>query len=389
MYFSKRTEWPVRKNRLTQLLERKERAGAPLLDLTESNPTRAGFSYPAERILAALSQPGCLRYDPQAQGHAGAREAVAGYYRARGFRVDARRLVLTCSTSEAYAHLFRLLGDPGDSFLVPHPSYPLFEYLASMESVRLRPYRLAWHGRWQIDMDSLRQAIEATTRGILLVNPNNPTGSYLKWGELPVLRELCLRHGLALIVDEVFSDYRLDDDTQIVPSLAAEEEAPVFVLSGLSKIAALPQMKLAWILAAGPEVLQEKALERLELVADTFLSVGTPVQAAAAELLEVGRLLQPSIMDRLGRNLQLLSEQLADTAADVLPVEGGWYAVVRVPRTRTEEDWVLELLERHNVLLHPGYFFDFPQEAYLVFSLLTSPELFREGVQRFHSLLCS
>jgi hypothetical protein len=358
-----------------------------VLDLTESNPTRAGFDYPSERILSALSQPASLRYEPDPRGHDSARQAICRYYQQRGAEISERQLVLTCSTSEAYAHLFRSLGDPGDNFLVPHPSYPLFEYLASLESVRLRPYRLACHGRWEIDLDSLRKAIDSSTRAILMVNPNNPTGSYIKGAELSALREICLHHGLPLIVDEVFSDYRLSDDPELVPSLVAESEVSVFVLNGLSKISGLPQMKLAWIVAAGLEKPREKALERLELVADTFLSVGTPVQAAAAVLLETGQQLQPLILERLRGNLNILKRALEASSANILPVEGGWYAVVRVPRTRTEEEWVLALLDCHNVLAHPGYFFDFPEEAYLIFSLLTTSAAFEKGVGSFCALL--
>jgi hypothetical protein len=387
VHFSKRTDWPIRKNRLTHLLEKKQREGIPVLDLTESNPTRADLEYPAERILRSLSQPACLRYEPDPRGYSAARKAVCRYYRQRGSVIDEQQLVLTCSTSEAYAHLFRCLGDPGDNFLIPHPSYPLFEYLASLESVRLRPYRLACHGRWQIDLESLEASIDNSTRAVLLVNPNNPTGSYLKRSEREALREICLRHGLAVIADEVFSDYRLVDDPELVPSLAAEKEVPCFILNGLSKISGLPQMKLAWIVAGGPENARDKALERLELVADTFLSVNTPVQAAAGELLEAGQQLQEAILARLHLNLNRLRKELECSAADVLPVEGGWYAIVRVPQVRSEEQWVLVLLETHDVLVHPGYFFDFPEESYLVFSLLTPPERFEEGLRRFHSLL--
>jgi alanine-synthesizing transaminase len=385
---SRRTDWPLQKNRLAHLLEQKQREGARVLDLTESNPTRAGFDYPSEQILGALSQPASLCYEPDPRGHAAARQAICRYYEQRGAGIDERQLVLTCSTSEAYAHLFRSLGDPGDNFLIPNPSYPLFEYLASLESVQLHPYRLAYQeGRWQMDLDSLREAMDSSTRAVLLVNPNNPTGSYIKGAELSALREICLHYGLPLIVDEVFSDYRLTDDPELVPSLVAEREVPVFVLNGLSKISGLPQMKLAWIVAAGPEKPREMALERLELIADTFLSVGTPVQAAAAVLLETGQRLQPLILERLQGNLNILRRELEATAADILPVEGGWYAVVRVPRIRAEEEWVLTLLDRHNVLAHPGYFFDFPEEAYLVFSLLTTSTAFEEGIRHFHALL--
>jgi aspartate/methionine/tyrosine aminotransferase len=385
--FSKRSNWSICKNRLALALEAKRQAGSTILDLTESNPTRAGFEYPAEEILGSLSRRASLLYEPHPQGLEAARLAVCAYYSQRGVAIRPEQLVLTSSTSEAYAHLFRLLGDPGDNFLTPRPSYPLFEYLAGLENIELRPYRLLYDDGWYMDLHSLEEAVSESTRAILMVNPNNPTGSFLKRDELLRLREIARRHYLAWIVDEVFFDYPLQMDPSSIRSLADEQGPLTFVLNGLSKMSALPQVKLAWILVCGPQEEKGKALERLELIADTFLSVGTPVQHAAATLLEARNILQPQIRKRLQNNLRLLNDELALSPARALRVEGGWYAVVQVPRTRSEEEWVVDLLENHDVLVHPGFFFDIPSEAFLVFSLLTPTEIFHAALQRFKACL--
>ena len=379
--FSSRFQWDFQPNRVTRTLQARRRAGARILDLTESNPTHAGLAYPPE-ILAAFADPGILRYDPAPAGMPAAREAVAAYYARRGCAVDPGRILLTASTSEAYAYLFKLLCDPGDAVLVPRPSYPLFEFLARMESVEVRPYPLVYRGGWSIDLDALAAAVTAHTRAMVLVNPNNPTGSFVKLGELEALVRLASERRLALISDEVFSDYALSADPARVPTLAAVEDCLAFSMSGLSKIAGLPQMKLGWIAAAGPEPLRTQALERLEWIADTYLSVGTPVQCAAASLLQSGEAVQGQIRRRTAENLALARDRFAGSPATVLALEGGWYLTLQVPRVRSEEDWVVELLERQDLLVQPGFFYDFESEAYLVLSLLTDPEVFREGLAR-------
>ena len=379
--FSSRFHWDSRPNRLTGLLAEKRSAGAPILDLTESNPTHAGLHYPPG-MLAALADPRVLRYDPAPAGSAEARGAVSAYYAARGCDVDAARILLTASTSEAYAYLFKLLTDPGDEVLVPRPSYPLFEYLATMESVTVRQYPLVYHGGWSMDLDALAAEMSQRTRAVILVNPNNPTGSYVKRGELAELVRLCGGRGVALISDEVFSDYELTSDAERVKTLAGVEECLAFCMSGLSKIAGLPQMKLGWIAASGPEAVRREAMEKLEWIADTYLSVSTPVQCAAAALLEAGEAVQRQIRARSAENLALAEEALRGSAANVLAVEGGWYITVQVPRVRSEEEWVLRLLERENVLVQPGFFYDFASEAFLIVSLLTEPVVFREGFAR-------
>jgi aspartate/methionine/tyrosine aminotransferase len=371
--FSSRFHWDLRPNRLTELLREKRRAGAPVLDLTESNPTRAALDYPPA-ITAALADARALRYDPAPAGMLEAREAVARYYAARGHVVAPERILLTASTSEGYAYLFKLLCDPGDEVLVPRPSYPLFEFLADMESVKVRQYPLRCHAEWEIDREALAAAVTDRTRAIVVVNPNNPTGSYLKRGELEFLQTL----GAPVISDEVFADYAFGDDETRVATLAGQG----FAMSGLSKVAGLPQMKLGWIVVPDAE-----AMERLEWIADTYLSVSTPVQCAAPALLEMGDAVQRQIRERCAANLAALRAALAGSAADVLNVEGGWCAPIKMPRIRTEEEWTLELLSNEDVLLQPGFFYDFESEAFLVASLLTSPDVFEEGIRRLTSAL--
>jgi hypothetical protein len=384
--FSSRFSWDLEPNRLSRLLVVKRRQGARVLDLTESNPTHADLPYPAD-LPRAFDDARILTYEPSPAGAGHARAAVAGYYAARGFDVDAARIVLTASTSEGYAYLFKLLTDPGDDVLVPRPSYPLFEYLANMESIAVRPYPLRYDGGWSIDRDALLSAIGPRTRAVVLVNPNNPTGSYLKHAELDALARLAGERRIALISDEVFSDYAFAPDPERVVSLAGVEDCLAFSLSGLSKIAGLPQMKLGWIVASGPAELRRRALEKLEWIADTYLSVGAPVQCAAGRLLRAGDVVRRAIRERTAANLAYARRELAESAAGILTVEGGWYVTLQVPRIRGEEEWALDLLERCDVLVQPGFFYDFESEAFLVLSLLTAPEVFQEGIGRLKSMV--
>jgi hypothetical protein len=371
--FSSRVPWDLRPNRLSRLLEEQRRSGVPILDLTESNPTAAGFDYPPE-VLEALAGPRGLVYEPAPAGLASARQAVSRYYRARGEDVSAERVLLTTSTSESYSYLFKLLCGPGDEILAPRPSYPLFEFLAALESVRVVQYPLRYHGEWSIDLEALESAVTARSRAVVLVNPNNPTGSFLKQGELERLAAL----GLPVISDEVFADYAFGPDERRVASLASLEGVPAFCLSGLSKVSALPQMKLGWIVAN-----RREPYERLELIADTYLSVSTPVQHALPALLEARIPMQAQIKARLRRNLEFLRASVAGgSAARVLDVEGGWCATLQVPRVKSEEEWALDLLEARHVLVQPGFFYDFESEAYLVLSLLTREDVFEKGVRR-------
>ena len=384
--FSSRFHWDSHPNRLTLALAKRRASGRPILDLTQSNPTQACLHYP-RGIVAALADSQVLTYEPSPAGMVAAREAVAAYYRTRGVDVATNRILLTASTSEAYAYLFKLLADPGDEVLVPRPSYPLFEFLATMESVQVRTYSLAYHGAWGVDMPTVEAALSPRTRAIVLVNPNNPTGSYLKSAELIELMRLCRERDLALLSDEVFSDYAFAADPVRVATLADVDQCLTFSMSGLSKVAGLPQMKLGWIVVNGPSPLREQAMEKLEWIADTFLSVSTPVQCAAAQLLEAGAEVQRQIRERTAANLAFTRDTLSGSAANLLDVEGGWYVVLQVPRVRSEEEWALDLLESEGVLVQPGFFYDFETEAYLIVSLLTEPSIFREGLARLRSVV--
>jgi len=379
--FSSRTRWDRTANRLAGLIEAHRGAGHPVIDLTESNPTRVGLTAPAG-VLAPLAGPESLAYEPAATGARKARDAVAADFLRRGAALDASRIVLTASSSEAYAFLFKLLCDPGSVILVPRPSYPLFEYLARLESVEVHSYPLAWDGEWHLSPAALAEALTPQTRAIVAVHPNNPTGSYLKQQEVGPLLELCARRGLALVSDEVFADYAHGADPRRVPSLAQDGPALVFALGGLSKSCGLPQLKLGWIAVCGPPALREEALARLEIVADTYLSVGSPVQHAAPSLLQRLPELQAPIAARVAANLALLRERLGGAPASLLAPEGGWSAVLQVPATLDEEERACRLLASHGVLVHPGFFFDFERGAHLVLSLLPRPETFAQGIDR-------
>jgi alanine-synthesizing transaminase len=380
--FSSRLDWDLRPNALSELLRLKRETGARVLDLTESNPTRAGFEYPPE-ILGALADPKGLVYEPSPAGLPAAREAVAADYYAG--RVDPSRILLTASTSEAYALLLKLLADPGDELLVPRPSYPLFEFLAALESVRIVPYPLVYDHGWSIDLDALAAAVTDRTRALALVNPNNPTGSFVKRAELDALAALCAERELAILSDEVFADYAFAPDSARVERLTGVEPALTFCLSGLSKIAGLPQMKLGWIVAGGRG--WQAARERLELIADTYLSVATPIQLAAGAMLRAGAEVRRRIQERTRRNLDALDASRAGSAIGVLRVEGGWYATLQLPLIQSSEDWALALLKQRDVLAQPGYFFDFDREALLVVSLLTPEGEFAEGIGRIRALV--
>src|SRR5579872_3566192 len=383
--FSDRTNWKLAQNRFTEAVEEVRASGARILDLTVSNPTRAGLTYDSAAILGALASPRALDYDPQAKGLLAAREAVAGYYRdvrgsvANGVDVDPERFVLTTSTSEGYSYVFRLLCNAGDELLVPNPSYPLFEFLADLQDVKLVPYPLIYDHGWQMDFPSLEKAVTDRTRGVVVVHPNNPTGSYVSPAELKSLNAFCGAHGLALIVDEVFLDYCLGDEPRA--SFTENRGVLTFTLSGVSKIAALPQMKVAWVVTSGPDSEVAAAMGRLEVIADTYLSMNAPIQWAVPALLEQRKDIQRQLLARVRTNLAELDRQLAaQKACERLSVEGGWYAVLRVPVTRSDEDLAIELVRHKQVLVHPGHFYDFPSDGYLVLSLIAVEEEFTEGI---------
>ena len=378
--FSSRVPENLEPNRLTGAVRCVRAAGTALIDLTVSNPTTAGIQYPAS-VLDSLADPAALRYEPSPLGLPEARAAVARDYVRHGINVAPERVVLTASTSDAYSVLFKLLCAPaGDAVMVPVPSYPLFDHLTRLDGVLSIPYRLEYHGRWAIDFETLDQEWTDAVRAVLAVSPNNPTGSMLTGAELAALAERCAARDAALIIDEVFADYPLSSRA---PSRPDRFVCLTLRLGGLSKSAGLPQVKLGWILVDGPEALARGALDRLELICDTYLSVSTPVQLVAPSLIAAGAAVRAGILDRIRDNdHELRTLAAAYPSIHVLPCEAGWSAVLRVPSTRTEEDLVIELLERDGVLVHPGFFFDFAHESFLVVSLLPERPAFVEGVRR-------
>jgi alanine-synthesizing transaminase len=380
--FSSRLSIDLTPNRLSAALTRLRGADVEIDDLTESNPTAVGLTYPP-RLLDPLATPASLCYHPQPLGRPAARQAVVDDYRRRGFTISRDRVVLTASTSEAYSLLFKLLCDPGDEVLVPVPSYPLFEHLASLDAVQVRPYRLDFHGGWSYDVDAIKRATTPRTRAVVIVSPNNPTGSYLSRYDLGPLAAHCRAHDMAIIGDEVFAEYVLDVELPRVSSVLAQREALTFALGGLSKSLGLPQLKLGWMVVNGPDALVKASLDRLELVCDTYLSVATPVQEALPTLLVEGAVIRSQIRDRVTRNYRhAMTVAAAYPSVSVLPSEGGWYAVMQVPAMQSEESLVLRILEHDHVLVHPGYFFDFPREAFLIVSLLPAPDVFDRAIAR-------
>ncbi len=377
--FAKRTNWDMTPNRLSEALAAHRAAGKPLIDLTMSNPTECGFEYDSSAILDALRNPAALAYEPNPRGLESARRAVSGYYADREEKVSAEDIFLTTSTSEAYSFVFRTLCNPGDELLIPSPSYPLFDFLADIQDVSLVRYPLLYDHGWQIDFHALEQAITPRTRGVIVVHPNNPTGHFAKQGEIAKLNSICSARELAIIADEVFLDFALDGNR--AASFAANCGAPTFTLSGLSKMSGLPQMKAAWLVVSGPQEWKREALARLEVIADTYLSVNAPVQLAIPRFLEERHGFQKQVMSRVRRNLAELDRQLAgQKVVTRLKVEGGWCAVLRVPATRSDEDLAIELLSAHGVSVHPGHFYDFSSERVIVVSLLGAEPQFGQGI---------
>ena len=384
--FASRTNRSLTPNRLSQLIEERRQQGLPLLDLTESNPTRCGFNFDAEKLLGALADPRALGYEPDPRGLLAARLAVADYYAERGVQLEPAQIFLTTSTSEAYSYVFRLLANPGEAVLVPRPSYPLFDFLAGLNDVHLAPYPLAYHDGWRIELETLAAVLDSSlrqVRAIVVVHPNNPTGSFVSREELECLLKHCEDHALALVADEVFADCAFAPDDERVVSHAGISGALTFTLSGLSKISALPQMKLAWVVVNGPPDVLSKALARLEVIADTYLSVSVPLALALPTMLETRHSLQPQVLERARTNLHWLDEQLAaDLPVRHLKADGGWYAILKLPAIRSDEDWAVELLTGDGVFVHPGHFYDFLSEGHLVVSLLPPVEIFQQGIRK-------
>jgi aspartate/methionine/tyrosine aminotransferase len=379
--FADRTNWNLDPNRLSEALARHRAAGKPLFDLSASNPTACGFDYDRQVVLQSLCSPAALAYEPNPKGLETARRAVAAYYAARGNEVPVEDIVFTTSTSEAYSFIFRTLCNPGDEILIPEPGYPLFGLLGDIQDVRLVRYPLVYDDGWQIDFRALEQAITPRTRGVIVVHPNNPTGHFIRPEETSRLNDICSARQMAVIADEVFLDFVLGE-TQPA-SFVANTGAPTFAMSGLSKISGLPQMKVAWLITGGPEPWKRQALARLEVIADTYLSLNAPVQVATPVLLDQRHNFQEQLMARVRRNLAELDRQLAgQKSCGRLEVEGGWYAVLRVPATRSDEDLAIELLTTKGVYVHPGHFYDFADDGYLIVSLITPEQEFAEGTRR-------
>jgi alanine-synthesizing transaminase len=378
--FAGRTNWNLSPNRLAEALARHRAAGRAILDLSASNPTECGFDYDRQAILGALENSAALDYRPDPRGLKSAREAVRNYYAAREEDVPLDSIILTTSTSEAYSFIFRLLCDPGDELLIPAPSYPLFDFLADIQDVRLTRYPLFYDHGWHIDLHHLERVITPRTRGVIVVHPNNPTGHFTKAAERERLNEICAGKQMAIIADEVFLDFSLQGPQP--RSFAVDRDALTFTMSGLSKISGLPQMKLAWLVVSGPEKERREALDRLEVIADTYLSLSAPVQLAAKVLLEQRHGFQKQLMERVRRNLADLDEQVAaPRSCTRLEVEGGWYVVLRVPATGSDEELAIQVLEEDGVYLHPGHFYGFPADGYLVVSLIAPVETFRIGLR--------
>jgi len=378
--FSTRVPSDLGSNRLTRAVAAARASGSALIDLTQSNPTRAGFEYP-DYLLSALADARGLKYEPAPFGLLAARQAVSRDYARRGVTVAPDRIALTASTSESYSLLFKLLADAGDEVLAPRPSYPLFEHLARLDAVTLRPYELEYHHGWSVDVDGLERAITERTRVLLLVSPNNPTGSFVTRQELKRLEAVCAERGIAIVADEVFADYQLRPGACVDAGVPLDaSRGLVFSLGGLSKSVGLPQVKLGWMGVAGSGDLVGNALSRLELICDMYLSVSTPIQAAAPELLSRGAAVRKQIQTRVAANYRMLAGQLdALPSCTLLVADGGWSAIVRVPSIGSEEDLVLDLIAR-GVLVHPGYFFDLPRGSYLVVSLLPADNQFADGI---------
>ncbi len=377
--FANRTNWDLTPNRLSEALAAHRAAGKPLLDLTVSNPTECGFSYDSKAILEALSNPAALRYEPNPRGLESARRAVAGYYASRNEAVSTEDIFLTTSTSEAYSYAFRTLCDFRDEVLIPSPSYPLSDFLGEIQDVKLVRYQLIYDHGWQIDFHALEQAITPRTRAVIVVHPNNPAGHFTKPAEITKLNSICAAREMAIIADEVFLDFALDGNR--AASFAANSDALTFTLSGLSKISGLPQMKAAWLAVSGPQELKREAVARLEVIADTYLSPNAPVQLAMPAFLGQRQSFQEQLLSRVRGNLAELDGQLArQNACSRLEVEGGWYAVLRVPAIRSDEDLALELLTAKSVYVHPGHFYDFTTDGFLVVSLITPEITFSKGI---------
>ncbi|HWP83336.1 MAG TPA: pyridoxal phosphate-dependent aminotransferase [Bacteroidota bacterium] len=377
--FSHRTRWNLASNRLTTLLHERRSRGKPVIDLTNSNPTTCEFSFDEDEILPPLLNRSCLTYTPDPKGLFVAREAIADWYGRHGVDVDPNHIIITSGTSEAYSHIFKLLCDPGDHLLIPTPSYPLFEFLTQLEAIGLSTYRLNYDGEWHIDLSSLK-SVQDRAKGIILLHPNNPTGSYIKHMESAEINRIAASQGIPLIVDEVFHPFSMREDTQRARSFAANTDVLTFTLNGLSKLCGLPQMKLSWIVVSGPAQQVRNACERLEVIADTYLSVSTPVQLAISSYLRSDSRFS-IIAERVRKNYSALLKIVADSSVSALAVEGGWSAIMKMPSLKSDESWCEDLLISKGILLHPGHFYGLESASHVVCSFLPRSEMFSDGIR--------
>jgi alanine-synthesizing transaminase len=380
--FSSRTNWDFRSSELFALLQEKRARKEEIIDLTEANPTRCGFKYDERSIREALAVPESLTYSPDPKGLSAARTAIAEFYRDQGISIDPDWVFLTSSTSEAYSYLFRLLCNVGDSVLLPKPSYPLFDYLCDLNDVTPAYYHLSYDGEWRLNTPNLGQELSRRTRALMIVHPNNPTGSFLKIPERENITAFASHRSLPLIIDEVFYSFPFSEDARRAASFAGNKESLTFVLNGLSKLLGLPQLKLAWMVVSGPDAERDDAIKRLEVIADTYLSVGTPVQCALPSLLRHAATITDQIRSRIRSNYQHITEMVAGSSLTVYHCEGGWNALLRLSGTLRDEQWALALLQEQNVLVHPGRLFDIEQGSCVVLSLLPDIEVVREGLRR-------
>jgi len=385
--FSSRTDWNTAPNRLSGLAAEKRLRGETIVDLTESNPTKCEFSYPFREIIGALDTPSITSYQPEPFGLLSARKAIAEYYAEQGNAITPEQIILTSSTSEAYSFLFKLLCNFGDEVVAPQPSYPLFEYLCRLNDITLRNYRLDYDGEWHIDFESLQKQFTEKTRSIVLVHPNNPTGSYLKQNEFDRVSSLADKHRLSIITDEVFGPYYILPDVRRAHILNSQSPVLSFSLNGISKLLGLPQFKLSWIVAHGSSPHTAEALKKLEIICDTFLSVNTPVQLALPKLLcdfsDVGN----QIRTRIQANYRLLQNIFMESTISVLRAEGGWYAILQLPRKNNDEEWAEQILIKKNIIVQPGHFYDFERESCIIVSLLPISKFFKESIEEIRKFV--
>ena len=383
--FSKRTQWTTIPNRISLLVEQKRRRGETIIDLTESNPTICGFDYPEKEILSALSQESVMKYKPEPRGLLQAREALSAYYTSFGIYINPEQIVFTSSTREAYSFLFKLLCNVGDNVLIPRPSYPLLEFLSQINDIEPKQYRLIYDGEWHIDFESLKMNLTNRTKAILLVHPNNPTGSYITQKEFDEICNLAAEHQCAIIIDEVFLPYSINSDNPKQYILEIPDSVLTFSLNGISKLIGLPQLKLSWIIIQGNSQFRAEVLNRLDILTDTFLSVNTPVQFALPTLLKYAPDIQKQILSRIRSNYTSLLNCFAQSKGSILNTEGGWYGILKLPQKQSDEDLILEFLMKANILLFAGHLFELEQHSTVITSLLPPTNTLQEALREiFH-----